>query len=142
MPDDSDDVDVLVIGGGMAGLTAAVRSITSGARVLVGSSASFDAPASHPHYSAAKAGVRALAQSVAKEVIAHNVRVNVLAPGPTDTGMARRTPEMLKRATAGSAVSRYATADGMAGVALFLASEDAVNVVGGVLLANGGLFTA
>jgi 3-oxoacyl-[acyl-carrier protein] reductase len=126
-------------------LRAAVRHMCaqkSGSVVLVGSSAAFDAPVSHPHYSAAKAGVHALAKSVAKEVIAHNVRVNVLAPGPTDTGMARRTPDVLKQAAPGSAVSRYATADEMAGLALMLASEDAGNVVGGVLLANGGRFTA
>ena len=126
-------------------LRAAVRHMSaqkSGSVVLVGSSSSFDAPVSHPHYSAAKAGVHALAQAVAKEVIAHGVRINVLAPGPTETGMARRTPEILKRAAPGSAVARYATADEMAGLALFLASEEAVNVVGGVLLANGGRFTA
>ncbi|WP_046470189.1 SDR family NAD(P)-dependent oxidoreductase [Allosalinactinospora lopnorensis] len=126
-------------------LRAAVRHMCaqkSGSVVLVGSSATFDAPVSHPHYSAAKAGVHALGQSVAKEVIAHDVRVNILAPGPTDTGMAQRTPEILKQAAPGSAVSRYATADEMAELALFLASQDAVNVVGGVLLANGGRFTA
>jgi 3-oxoacyl-[acyl-carrier protein] reductase len=125
-------------------LRAAVRhmcSQQSGSVVLVGSSSAFDTPMSHPHYSAAKAGVHALAESVAKEVIAQGVRVNVLAPGPTDTGMARRTPEILKQPASGSAVSRYATADEMAELALFLASEEAVNVVGGVLLANGGRFT-
>ncbi|EQD83530.1 3-oxoacyl-[acyl-carrier protein] reductase [Saccharopolyspora erythraea NRRL 2338] len=126
-------------------LRAAVRHMCaqkSGSVVLVGSSSSFDAPVSHPHYAAAKAGVHALAQSVAKEVIAHDVRVNVLAPGPTDTAMARRTPEILKQAAPGSSVSRYATADEMAALALFLAGDEAVNVVGGVLLANGGRFTA
>ncbi|QUH02054.1 SDR family NAD(P)-dependent oxidoreductase [Saccharopolyspora erythraea] len=126
-------------------LRAAVRHMCarkSGSVVLVGSSSSFDAPVSHPHYAAAKAGVHALAQSVAKEVIAHDVRVNVLAPGPTDTGMARRTPEILKQVAPGSPFSRYATADEMAALALFLAGDEAVNVVGGVLLANGGRFTA
>jgi 3-oxoacyl-[acyl-carrier protein] reductase len=126
-------------------LRAAVRQMIaqrSGAVVVVGSSSSFDAPMSHPHYSAAKAGVKSLAQSVAKEVIAHGVRVNVLAPGPTETGMAERTPDILRRAAPGSSVSRYASADEMAGLALFLASDEAVNVVGGVLLANGGRFTA
>jgi 3-oxoacyl-[acyl-carrier protein] reductase len=125
-------------------LRAAVRQMTaqqSGSVVLVGSSAPFDAPSSHPHYAAAKAGVHALGQSVAKEVIAHNVRVNILAPGPTQTGMAARTPEVLKAAAPGSAVTRYASADEMAGLALFLASDDAVNAVGAVLLANGGRFT-
>lgn len=114
----------------------------SGSVVLIGSSAPFDAPKSHPHYAAAKAGVHALAQSVAKEVIAHDVRVNVLAPGPTDTGMAQRTPEILKQATPGSTVDRYASAAEMAGLALFLASDAAINVVGATLLANGGRFTA
>jgi 3-oxoacyl-[acyl-carrier protein] reductase len=125
-------------------LRAAVRHMTSqqsGSVVLVGSSATFDAPSSHPHYSAAKAGVHALGQSVAKEVIAHNVRVNILAPGPTETGMAARTPDVLKGAAPGSSVNRYATAAEMAGLALFLASDEATNVVGAVLLANGGRFT-
>lgn len=126
-------------------LRAVTRHMTrqgSGAVVVLGSSASFDAPMSHPHYSAAKAGVKALAQAVAKEVIAYGVRVNVLAPGPTETGMSERTPAVLKGAAPGSSVSRYATAEEMAGLAVFLASEEAVNVVGGVLLANGGRFTA
>jgi 3-oxoacyl-[acyl-carrier protein] reductase len=125
-------------------LRAAVRHMTaqkSGSVVLVGSSSAFDAPSMLPHYTAAKAGVHALGQSVAKEVIAYNVRVNSLAPGQTDTGMAARTPEVLKKAAPGSTVSRYATPDEMAGLALFLASERAVNVVGAVLLANGGRFT-
>lgn len=65
----------------------------------------------------------------------------MLAPGPTDTGMAARTPEALEGAASGSSVSRYASADEMAGLALFLASDEAVNVVGGTLLANGGRFT-
>jgi 3-oxoacyl-[acyl-carrier protein] reductase len=56
--------------------------------------------------------------------------------------MAERTPDILRRAAPGSSVSRYASADEMAGLALFLASDEAVNGVGGVLLANGGRFTA
>ena len=125
-------------------LRAAVRQMTaqrSGSVVLVGSSSALDAPSILPHYAAAKAGVHALGQAVAKEVIAHNVRVNILAPGPTDTGMAARTPEALKKAVLGSAVGGYATPDEMARLALFLASAQSVNVVGAVLLANGGRFT-
>lgn len=126
-------------------LRAAARQMIeqrSGSVVVMGSSASFDSPVMYPHYSAAKAGVKALAQAVAKEVIAHGVRVNVLAPGPTQTAMADRTPAILRGAAPGSSVDRYATADEMAGLALFLASDEAINVVGGILLANGGRFTA
>jgi 3-oxoacyl-[acyl-carrier protein] reductase len=56
--------------------------------------------------------------------------------------MAARTPEVLKRPGPGSSVTRVATADEIGGLALFLASEQAGYVVGGVLLANGGRFTA
>jgi NAD(P)-dependent dehydrogenase (short-subunit alcohol dehydrogenase family) len=126
-------------------LRAAVRAMLpfgGGAIVAIGSSAAFDAPLGYPHYSAAKAGVHALAQSVAKEVIGRGIRVNVVAPGPTDTGMATRTPEPLRQAFSGAAVRPYATPEEIADIVMFLASDEASNVVGGVVLANGGRFTA
>jgi NAD(P)-dependent dehydrogenase (short-subunit alcohol dehydrogenase family) len=126
-------------------LRAAVRAMIPkrhGAIVTVGSSSSFDAPAGYPHYSASKAGVHALSQAVAKEAIAFGVRVNVVAPGPTDTGMAARTPEALRHSFADPRVRPYARPEEIADVALFLAGDGAANLVGAVLLANGGRFTA
>ncbi|GFJ86490.1 SDR family NAD(P)-dependent oxidoreductase [Phytohabitans rumicis] len=126
-------------------LRAALRAMLparSGAIVVVGSSASFDAPIGYAHYAAAKAGVHALSQSVAKEAIAFGIRVNVVAPGPTDTGMAARTPEALRHSMSGGRVRPYATPEEIADVALFLAGDGAANLVGAVLLANGGRFTA
>jgi NAD(P)-dependent dehydrogenase (short-subunit alcohol dehydrogenase family) len=126
-------------------LRAAVRAMIpnrSGAIVTVGSSASFDAPVGYSHYSASKAGVHALSQSIAKEAIAFGIRVNIIAPGPTDTGMAARTPDALRHSFADPRVRPYATADEIAEVALFLAGDGAANLVGAVLLANGGRFTA
>lgn len=113
----------------------------AGAIVVIGSSASFDAPVGYAHYAAAKAGVHALSQSVAKEAIAFGVRVNVVAPGPTDTGMAARTPDALRQSLSGARTRRYATPEEIADIALFLAGDAAVNLVGAVLLANGGRFT-
>ncbi|NNN29336.1 SDR family oxidoreductase [Streptomyces sp. S3(2020)] len=125
-------------------LRAAVRVMAphrSGAVVTVGSSSAFDAQAGYPHYAASKAGMHALSQSVAKEAIAFGVRVNTVAPGPTETGMAARTPAALRQGFADPRVRPYATAEEIADVALFLASDEAVNLVGAVLLANGGRFT-
>jgi NAD(P)-dependent dehydrogenase (short-subunit alcohol dehydrogenase family) len=125
-------------------LRAAVRAMApagSGAIVVVGSSSSFDAPVGYPHYAASKAGVHALSQSVAKEAIAFGVRVNVVAPGPTDTGMAARTPDVLRQSMSGGRVRGYATPEEIADVVLFLAGDGAANLVGAVLLANGGRFT-
>ena len=113
----------------------------TGAVVVIGSSSAFDAPTGYPHYSASKAGVHALAQSVAKEAIAHGVRVNVLAPGPSETAMAARTPAVLRASMSDPKTLPYASADQIADVALFLGSRDASHLVGAVVLANGGRFT-
>jgi 3-oxoacyl-[acyl-carrier protein] reductase len=125
-------------------LRAALRVMIprgTGAIVTIGSSAAFDAPVGYPHYAASKAGVHALSQAVAKEVISHGIRVNVVAPGPTETGMAARTPAALRESFSGSLVRPYASPEEIADVALFLASDAAANLVGAVLLANGGRFT-
>ncbi|WP_326601557.1 SDR family NAD(P)-dependent oxidoreductase [Streptomyces sp. NBC_01800] len=126
-------------------LRAAVRAMLphrAGAIVVIGSSSAFDAPVGYPHYAASKAGVHALSQAVAKEVITSGIRVNVVAPGPTETGMAARTPDVLRTGFADPRVRPYATAEEVADIALFLASDAAANLVGAVLLANGGRFTA
>lgn len=126
-------------------LRAAVRVMRpagAGAIVVIGSSSAFDTPVGYPHYSASKAGVHALGQAVAKEVIASGIRVNVVAPGPTETGMAVRTPAALRSGFADPRVRPYATPGEIADIALFLASDAAANLVGAVLLANGGRFTA
>jgi 3-oxoacyl-[acyl-carrier protein] reductase len=120
----------------------AMRPVGAGAIVVIGSSSAFDTPVGYPHYAASKAGVHALSQAVAKEVIASGIRVNVVAPGPTETGMAARTPEALRTGFADPRVRPYATPEEIADIALFLASDAAANLVGAVLLANGGRFTA
>ncbi|WP_280436281.1 SDR family NAD(P)-dependent oxidoreductase [Nocardia carnea] len=125
-------------------LRAAVRAMKGtggGAIVTVGSSAAFDTLAGYPHYAASKAGVHALSQSVAKEVAQFGIRVNTVAPGPVDTGMARRTPPHLRAAMAEGTTRGYATAEELADNILYLAAPAAANVVGAVLLSNGGRFT-
>ncbi|WP_234357085.1 SDR family NAD(P)-dependent oxidoreductase [Streptomyces sp. NBRC 110028] len=120
----------------------AMRPAKAGAIVVIGSSSAFDTPVGYPHYAASKAGVHALCQAVAKEVIPSGIRVNVVAPGPTETGMAARTPEVPRTGFADPRVRPYATPEEIADIALFLAGDAAVNLVGAVLLANGGRFTA
>ena len=56
--------------------------------------------------------------------------------------MAAHTPQVLREGFAGPRVRPYATPEEIAGIALFLASDEAANLVGAVLLANGGRFTA
>lgn len=125
-------------------LREAVRAMKpngSGAIVTIGSSAGFDTLIGYPHYSASKAGVHALSQSVAKEVAPFGIRVNTVAPGPVDTGMAARTPAHLRAMMATSGARGYATPQELADNILYLASDGAANVIGAVLLSNGGRFT-
>ncbi|WP_216695182.1 SDR family NAD(P)-dependent oxidoreductase [Dietzia psychralcaliphila] len=120
----------------------AMRPGGGGAIVTVGSSAAFDTLVGYPHYASSKAAVHALSQSVAKEVIHFGIRVNTVAPGPVDTAMAARTPEAVRtRMNEGSAFG-YATAEQLSESITYLASDQASNVVGAVLLSNGGRFTA
>lgn len=113
----------------------------SGSIVLIGSSAAFDTLVGYPHYAASKAGVHALAQAAAKELAPHGVRVNVVAPGPVDTPMAGRTPTSVREALAATGAVGFASAEELADNILYLASPGASNVIGAVLLSNGGRFT-
>ncbi|MFB9763475.1 SDR family NAD(P)-dependent oxidoreductase, partial [Nocardioides kongjuensis] len=125
-------------------LRAAVRAMRPrgrGAIVTVGSSAAFDTLVGYPHYAASKAAVHALSQSVAKEAIAYGIRVNTVAPGPVDTPMAGRTPASVRAAMEATGALGYASADELADNICYLASPGASNVVGAVLLSNGGRFT-
>jgi 3-oxoacyl-[acyl-carrier protein] reductase len=125
-------------------LRAAVRAMREGGRgaiVTVGSNAALDRTTGYPHYSASKAGVHALTQAVAKEAVAFGVRVNSVAPGLVDTPMADRT-----RALAGGQTEDHwgtaAAPEEIAECICFLASPNASNVIGAVLVSNGGLLTA
>lgn len=125
-------------------LRAAVRAMRpqgSGAIVTVGSSASFDTLVGYPHYAASKAAVHALSQSVAKEAVGFGIRVNTVAPGPVDTPMAGRTPPSVRAAMEATGALGYASAEELADNICYLASSGASNVVGAVLLSNGGRFT-
>ncbi|HSV41666.1 MAG TPA: SDR family oxidoreductase [Nocardioidaceae bacterium] len=125
-------------------LRAAARvmvPVGSGAIVTVSSSASFDTLTGYGPYAASKAGAQALAQAAAKELGAFGVRVNTVAPGPVDTPMAGRTPAAVRQAMSAAGVRDYAAPEEIADSICYLASPGASNVVGAVLLSNGGRFT-
>jgi NAD(P)-dependent dehydrogenase (short-subunit alcohol dehydrogenase family) len=100
-----------------------------------------------PHaYTAAKAGVRGLVESVAVEVAPYGLRVNAVAPGGTVTSLAAglmsgdpddlETPH--RRLAAASSSGVPTTADDVAAAACFLASTAAGRVNGACLVIDGG----
>lgn len=125
-------------------LRAAAKAMVprrSGAIVTVGSSSAFDTFAGYGAYAASKAGVQALSQSAAKELAHFGIRVNTVAPGPVDTGMAARTPKEVRAQLESTGARGYATPDELADTIAYLASAGAANVIGSVVLSNGGRFT-
>jgi NAD(P)-dependent dehydrogenase (short-subunit alcohol dehydrogenase family) len=88
------------------------------------------------HYVAAKAGVIGLTRALAREFGPRGVRVNAVAPGPTETRMiAGITPEFVRSI----ALGRLGRPDDIAAAVAFLCSEDAAWITGQVLGVNGGL---
>jgi 3-oxoacyl-[acyl-carrier protein] reductase len=92
------------------------------------------------NYAASKAGLVGLARSLARELAPRTITANVVAPGFVDTDMTAALPEERKKdILAGIPLARYATADEVAGVVAFLASEDGGYITGAVIPVDGGL---
>ena len=94
-----------------------------------------------PHYSAAKAGVLGLAKAMAREPGPDGIRVNCVTPGliQTDITGGKLTDEMCADIILGIPLGRLGTAEDVAGVYLFLASDLAAYVTGAVIDVNGGM---
>lgn len=92
------------------------------------------------HYAAAKAGVIALAKSLAKEVGPRGVRVNTVAPGVTITDMTTDVVqgEVGERRLAELPSGRFATAEEVAASVVFLLTDAAALYHGQTLCPNGG----
>ena len=90
-------------------------------------------------YSASKAGVLGLTRAAAADLAPFGVTVNAVAPGYVDTPMTAGFPPGLReRRLEEIGMGRFATADEIASVVSFLASEGASYVTGAVVEAGGG----
>jgi NAD(P)-dependent dehydrogenase (short-subunit alcohol dehydrogenase family) len=92
------------------------------------------------NYAASKAGVIGLTKTLALEYAKYGVTVNAIAPGPVMTAMLAGVPEGIReRIIAQVPVGRIASPDEIAGVHVFLASDDAAFITGQVIFADGGM---
>jgi NAD(P)-dependent dehydrogenase (short-subunit alcohol dehydrogenase family) len=147
-------IDVNLTGSFLVAREAARRLGQGGTLTLVGSQAGLRGGARWSAYCASKFGVTGLMQCTAQELAPRGVRVNAVCPGAVDTPMSDRLVEQLaglegvepsalrRRYEAGAPIGRYATADEVARVCVFLASDLAAYVAGASLVVDGGELTA
>ena len=91
--------------------------------------------------SAAKHAVEGITKSVALEVAKSGIRVNAVAPGPTDTGMLTRftrTPENKAALVTTVPLGRLGLSEEVADGIVFIASDEARFITGHVLNVDGG----
>ncbi|MBQ3813344.1 MAG: 3-oxoacyl-[Bacteroidales bacterium] len=93
------------------------------------------------NYSASKAGLIAMAKSVAKEMGSRGIRANAIAPGYVISEMTEALPQSVRDEFVKMIpLGRGASVDEIASVALFLASDLASYVTGQVIAVNGGMY--
>lgn len=137
-------IDIVLNGTFHVTRAAAPHMLRAGRGVVLNVIASY-AWHGHPgtvHSAAAKAGVLAMSRTMAVEWGGRGIRVNCLAPGPTETAGAGQalwpTPHDRARVLASVPAGRFASPDEVAETALFLLDDRSSYVNGEVLTVDGG----
>lgn len=113
----------------------------SGAIVLTSSDAGKVGTKGETVYAAAKAGVIGFVKSLAREVTRYNIRVNAIAPGPTDTPLLweQGDQSIIDRMIKAVPMRRVGRPEEQANAIAFLASDRASYITGQTLSVSGGL---
>ena len=92
------------------------------------------------HYVASKGGILALTRSLAVELGPHNICINAVAPGFTDTEASRSLADVKKYDTTKTPLKRLGTPEDITGAALFLASSESDFITGQTVVVDGGRY--
>ena len=135
------DTNVLGVILSMKHEVRAMRGQGSGSIINISSTYGHEGAAGASVYVGAKHAVEGLTKSVALELATSGIRVNAVAPGPTDTGMLTRfteTPEN-KAALVGTVpMGRLGLSEELADAIVFIGSDEASFITGHVLNVDGG----
>jgi len=128
--------------GAFHGMKAAIRPMMknrSGRIINITSIVGITGNPGQANYSASKAGLIGMSQSVAKEVATRGITVNCIAPGWIGTDMTEElTEDVKKEFLSRIPVGRIGTPEDIAHTALFLASDEANYITGQTITVDGG----
>jgi 3-oxoacyl-[acyl-carrier protein] reductase len=125
---------------GCQAVMSAMISQRGGRIVNIASLSALLAPPGQTNYAAAKAGVVALTQSLAKEVARMNITVNAICPGFVDTEAVVFNAEQRKLVEGRIPMRRFGRPEEIAAAVKFLACAEAGYITGSVLKIDGGIF--
>ena len=109
--------------------------------INISSVVGFSGNAGQVNYASAKAAALGFTKSIAKELGSRNITCNAVAPGFIDTDMTRELNDAQRKAILDQIpLGRMGTAEEIAKVVRFLASDDASYINGDVIHVNGGMF--
>lgn len=135
------DTNVLGVILSMKHEVRAMQGQGSGSIINISSTYGHEGAAGASVYVASKHAVEGITKSVALEVATSGIRVNAVAPGPTDTGMLTRftgTPENKAALTSEVPLGRLGLPQELADAIVFIASNEASYITGHVLNVDGG----
>jgi NAD(P)-dependent dehydrogenase (short-subunit alcohol dehydrogenase family) len=118
-----------------------MREQGHGSIVNISSTYGHEGAAGASVYVGSKHAVEGITKSVALEVAKSGIRVNAVAPGPTDTGMLTRftrTPENKAALVTGVPMGRLGLSEELANAIVFIASDEASFITGHILNVDGG----
>jgi NAD(P)-dependent dehydrogenase (short-subunit alcohol dehydrogenase family) len=140
-----DGIHSVNLRGAFFAIQQALPLLRDGASIVItGSIGSVAAVPGNVAYAAAKAGLRAVARIVGKELLPRRIRVNMVSPGPTDTEIFKRgaTAEEIEGMRSMLAdvvpIGRMGNSEEIARAVLFLASDEASFINGVDLYVDGG----
>jgi len=144
LPETSDDdfertVAVNLRGPYVAALAAA-EAMTAG-DTIINMASSFGLRAPSPGlglYAMSKHALIGLSRGLARDLGPRGITVNAIAPGPIETDMNQAEGRAAKLMTMMTALGKYGKPEDVAGLAVYLASEDAAYVTGTVMSVDGG----
>lgn len=113
----------------------------NGSIIYISSSASLDGNEGRSSYASSKAAINAQAKVLSRELGKNNIRVNVIAPGLTNTDMMLKNtpPEIISENISKICLKRVGEPEEIAKTVLFLASDLSSYVTGQILRVDGGI---